>query len=349
MVEDDAGVRRALRRLMVAQGHHVLEAGTSAQARVALSREPVDVVVLDLHLPDGSGLDLLSGIRSVAASASVVVLTGSDDGDEMREALRRGASAYLRKPLDALTLEAQVSLCLTRGRTPPRASGASSPDSGFEGLLNELPLRLAAQLSHAWDLRHVETGAHVRRMGESARELALALGVPEAEASRLGRVAMLHDVGKIAIPDAILGKPGKLTSDEFEIMKRHTELGEALLSGSGHPFLDLAAKVARSHHERWNGSGYPDGLAGEACIWEARLVGVVDVYDALTETRCYKPGWPRERILEFFTTERGQSFDPEMVDALLSITPRLELVKSQHPDPPLADPTSVVRLRVEPS
>ncbi len=357
LVEDDAEVRRAVRRLMVGQGYRVTEAGTTAQALVALSQEPIEVVVLDLHLPDGSGLDLLSRIGTAPAPPGVVVLTASDDGRDMREALRRGAEAYLRKPVDALTLEAQVSLALTRSRVPRAQAAASNAAAALETeadpaelgrLLQQLPLNLASQLSHAWDLRHVETGAHVRRMGESARQLALALGVPDAAASRLGRVAMLHDIGKIAIPDAILTKPGRLTTEEFEIMKRHSELGEALLNGSGHPFLDLAAKVARSHHERWNGTGYPDGLVGEACIWEARLVGVVDVYDALAQTRCYKPGWPRERIVDFFAAERGKSFDPEMTDGLLSIVARLELVKSQHPDPLSPDAVSVVRLKVEP-
>jgi putative two-component system response regulator len=154
---------------------------------------------------------------------------------------------------------------------------------------------------------------------------------------------MLHDIGKIAIPDAILTKPGKLTTEEFEIMKRHSELGETLLSGSGHPFLELAARVARSHHERWNGSGYPDGLVREACFWEARVVGVVDVFDALAETRCYKEGWPQARIVEFFRAERGRLFDPDITDALLSIVSDLEIVKSMHPDPPLPITTNEPR------
>jgi len=300
----------------------------------------VHVVLLDLGLPDGDGLDVLDAIRASGAAVAVVVFTASDAEADMREALARGATAYLHKPVDPLTLEAQVSVALARARRAAARDAAPADDlaaavapSGVSSLLEQLPFNLANQLSHAWDLRHIETGAHVRRMAESTRCLAQALGTPPLEAGRLGRVAMLHDIGKIAIPDAILTKPGKLTDDEYSIMKRHAEIGGELLGRSGHPFLDLAAKVARNHHERWNGTGYPDGLRGEECPWEARVVGVVDVYDALGRSRCYKDAWPRERLLEFFQRERGESFDPEIVDGLLSVWTELETVKSEHPDP----------------
>lgn len=339
VVDDELEMRAAVRRTLVTAGHAVLEAATMAAARDLLGRTPIDVVVLDLGLPDGSGLELLNAIKSSSPSTAALVFTASDAATDMREALRLGASAYLHKPADALTIEAQVSLALAQTRA---ASAARLP--GHLGLAFEsLPFHLARQLSRAWDLRHIETGAHVRRMAESTRIMALALGASAGEAGTLGQVALLHDIGKIAIPDAILTKPGRLTDQELAVMQQHAEVGGELLSGYGHPFLDLAATVARSHHERWNGSGYPDHLVGEECSWEARLVGVVDVFDALGHARCYKEAWSRRQLVEFFEANAGSLFDPEIVKALLSIVPRLEAVKSEYPDPTTFDYASGTR------
>jgi putative two-component system response regulator len=354
IVDDEHELRAALRRIMSAAGHTVFEACSEAEALQVLRRSPVDVLVLDLSLPDGSGLELLKTVKSWLPSTAVLIFTASNATQDMRDALRLGASAFVRKPADALTLEAQVSVALAQARATrvpalmrdapdPVETALASGDLGAS--LEQLPFHLASQLSHAWDLRHVETGAHVRRMAESTRRLALALGSSDARASRLGRVAMLHDIGKIAIPDAILSKRGKLDPDELSIMKRHAEIGGELLSGSQHPFLDLAATVARSHHERWNGSGYPDGLVETACPWEARLVGIVDVYDALGHARCYKPAWSRQQLVDYFETETGRLFDPEMARALVASLPELEAVKSEYPDPIAGQYASGSRLK----
>ena len=340
LVDDEPELRAALRRILVAAGHTVVEARGSADALRVLGCSPIDVVVLDLGLPDGSGLEVLTAVRNCWPSTAVLVFTASTAVEDMHEALRRGAAGYVHKPADALTLEAQVSVALARARAAsalgdahPLAASPASPISGELGAsLEQLPFHLASQLSHAWDLRHIETGAHVRRIAESTRRMALALGKSGEEAARLGRVAMLHDIGKIAIPDAILTKPGKLTDEELAIMKRHAEIGGELLGGFQHPFLDLAASVARSHHERWDGSGYPDGLVGDACPWEGRLVGVVDVFDALGHARCYKAAWSREQLADYFAAEAGRLFDPQMADMLLAMLPELEAVSSEYPD-----------------
>lgn len=335
IVDDDPVVSRGLERNLVAETYAVRQSSSCAEAMRLCREENPDVVILDLTLPDGSGLDLVRDIRAINDTIGIVVLTGSEAGADMREALRRGASSYLRKPADPLTLDAQVRIALAQSRK----SRHDVPDLLGEGpldvssLIERLPLSFATQISHAWDLRHIETGAHVRRMSEFTRRLALELGDSEADAARLARVAMLHDIGKIAIPDAILAKPGKLSPEEFAIMKRHAEIGGDLLSGTGHPVLDLAAQVARGHHERWDGSGYPDGLVGTDCIRAARIVGVADVYDALCQARCYKDAWTGDRVTQFFRDQRGKGFDPELVDALLDLVPELEAVKSKHPDP----------------
>ncbi len=338
IIEDDPVASRGLQRHLVADQHSVYQAYTCADARRLVREERPDVVIVDLTLPDGNGLDLVSDIREFDPDVGIVVLTGSTEGSDMNEALRRGATSYLRKPADPLTFEAQVRLALAHTRTGRRlarlatATTESSEPKGVTDLLERLPVALATQISHAWDLRHIETGAHVRRMGEFTRRLAEELGHSAIDAKRLGRVAMLHDVGKIAIPDSILSKPGRLTEEEFEIMKRHAEIGGKLLEGTGHPLLDLASRVARSHHERWDGSGYPDGLVQTECIREARIVALADVYDALSTARCYKQAWSRSEVARYFRDQRGVAFEADLVDALFDLMPDLELIRSEHPD-----------------
>jgi response regulator RpfG family c-di-GMP phosphodiesterase len=235
-----------------------------------------------------------------------------------------------------VTLEAQVDAALLRAQAARAAAEERSllhaSLTGTRALLDELPRRLAAQLCSAWDLRHVETGTHVRRMALYTEVVALTLGLSAARAELLGKVAMLHDIGKIAIPDAILCKAGKLTPEEFEVMKLHTVKGAALLAGAGHEFLELSAMVALRHHERWDGSGYPAGLRGEECPYEARIVAVVDVYDALGQARCYKPGWPPEEIEAYFRANAGRLFDPHIVAALLESLPELRRIAARIPE-----------------
>jgi len=346
VVDDEPPLRAGLRRMLLGAGHSVVEARSAAEALKILASLPVDVVILDLGLPDGNGLDVLAAVEASRAATAVLVFTASDAIEDMHEALQRGACGYVHKPADALTLEAQVTVALGRARARGSHRSAQTPASGeLAASLEQLPFRLANQLSHAWDLRHIETGAHVRRMAESTRRLAIALGKSHDEAARLGRVAMLHDIGKISIPDAILTKPGKLTDEELTIMQRHAEIGGELLAGFEHPFLDLAASVARSHHERWDGSGYPDRLIGDACPWEGRLVGLVDVYDALGHAGCYKPAWSRQELAKFFEKEAGRLFDPEMAEVLLTMLPELEAVKTEYPDPNKFDCASGSRLK----
>jgi response regulator RpfG family c-di-GMP phosphodiesterase len=219
-----------------------------------------------------------------------------------------------------------------------------------QGMLDRLPRQLAQHFTGAWDLRHVETGAHVRRMGAYSEALALTLGFASDDAATLGEVAMLHDIGKLAIPDAILTKPGKLTAEEFEIMKLHPAAGARMLADTEHPFLVRAAQVALRHHERWDGSGYPGNLIGEQCPYDARIVAVADVYDALGQPRCYKPGWSDDEIEAYFRKTSGRLFEPKIVDALLESRPRLVEIAARLPDPMIEAPlASCVLLKASPA
>jgi putative two-component system response regulator len=173
------------------------------------------------------------------------------------------------------------------------------------------------QLAIAAEYRDDETYQHTERVGHVASRLALGLGLPAGQVTLLRHAAPLHDVGKLAIPDCILLKPGRLTPEEFEVMKTHAAIGQRLLSGSSSPVLQMAAVIAGGHHERWDGSGYPAGLAGEGIPLVGRIVAVADVYDALTHDRPYKSLWPTEQAIGEIRRAAGSQFDPGVVDAFL--------------------------------
>lgn len=339
VVDDDPTVRRAACRVLTQAGYEVRQAGSVGEARTALGRGGIGVIVLDVVLPDESGIELLRHLQREHADVNVIMLTGCPGKWDMSEALRLGATSYLRKPLDAFVLEGQVAAAQyshqakCRARERSTALEASLRDT--KALLDQVPRQLAQHLAGAWDLRHVETGAHVRRMGAYSEALALSLGLAGDDAQTLGQVAMLHDIGKIAIPDSILTKPGRLTTEELEIMKLHPKAGAEMLSGASHPFLDRAADVALRHHERWDGSGYPGGLRGEECSYDARIVAVADVYDALGQARCYKPGWSEPEIERYFVEHSGRLFERKLVDALLDSRPRLREIANSFPEVPL--------------
>jgi putative two-component system response regulator len=326
VVDDESPIRRSLRRLLERCGHRVVEASTAAEARQLIGSECIDVVLLDVGLPGESGLSLLKSLGPLSRTLSVVVLTGSADRRDMSAALASGAHSYLRKSADELTIEAQVELALQRVRDEREMDGSSAqlPLADALSRWNNLPATLGQALFSAWDLRHVETGAHVRRIGVFTEALASALGSSHAEARALGQAAVLHDIGKIAIPDSVLCKPSQLTPEELELMKRHTVEGAKMLKPFEHPYFERAALVALRHHERWDGSGYPDGLRGEETPRDARIVAVVDVYDALSERRCYKPAWCDARIAEFFRVQAGVQFEAPLAEAILDCIPRFK-------------------------
>ena len=189
--------------------------------------------------------------------------------------------------------------------------------------LEQTQLEVLDRLAAAGEFRDDDTGQHTRRVGELSVAIATAIGLPSREVELLRLAAPLHDLGKIAVPDSVLGKPGGLTRDEFEQMKAHTTVGGTLLAGGGNPLLEMAEQIARAHHEKWDGSGYPAGLAGDEIPIAGRIVAVADVFDALTHMRPYKPAWTAEAAVLEMTSQPGKHFDPEILSAFLSILPGL--------------------------
>jgi putative two-component system response regulator len=204
------------------------------------------------------------------------------------------------------------------------AEAAAHGPSELEGEVAERTRELAAahaealeRLALAAEYRDDETSQHTQRVGDAAAQIAARLGLELDQVELLRGAAALHDVGKLGIPDAILLKPGRLTEHEYEVVKTHAALGERLLAGSVSPVLQMAAVIAGSHHERWDGKGYPEGLAGEAIPLVGRIVAVADVYDALTHDRPYKSLWPVERAIAEINRGAGSQFDPRVVEAFL--------------------------------
>lgn len=349
IVDDEAALRRALRRTLERAGHEILEAPDVASARELLScSEAIELVFCDVGLPGESGLEL---VRSLAGSdIAVVMLTGLDDPAVADSALAIGAYAYLVKPLGPNEVLINVASALRRRdlelahreylrelENKVVLRTAALRDAVATLQRNEPNARLVEQeiidrLVAALTLRSEETGAHMRRVGLYAAQLARAT-TPSAWSEHDIRVAaMLHDVGKIGIPDSVLLKPGRLTTEEFETMKRHCRLGESLLKGGESRLLTLAAEVALTHHERWDGTGYPDGLAGEEIPLSGRIVTLADVFDALTSRRVYRGAICVEDAIRIIEHGQGTQFDPALVSAFISSREVLEAIRSSNPD-----------------
>lgn len=197
---------------------------------------------------------------------------------------------------------------------------------------------LVYRLGEIGETRSKETGYHVKRVAEYSRLLAVLAGTPEDEAELLKMASPMHDIGKIAIPDHILNKPGRLDEDEWVVMKTHAQIGHKLLSNSERPIFKAAAIVAQQHHEKWDGSGYPAGMAGESIHLYGRITAVADVFDALGSARVYKPAWPLQKILDLFQEERGNHFDPRLVDLFLAHLDRFLVIRDRYQDPAANQP-----------
>jgi len=321
IVDDEPLNRAAIRASLEKWGLPCVEAESAERALAIVAQGGIGLLLVDISMPGMSGLDLLSVLSPRFPEMAVVIMTGLEDDELVDVALARGALGYIEKPVSPITLRAQVISALARRRAELDARHERAELVARirhqAAQLALLPGELAERFAVASDLHHGETGSHVRRIGRLSAHMASLMGHDEEQAEMVGKAAVLHDVGKLAIPDEILLKPGKLTPEEFAVMKTHTTMGEKILGGTDLPLLKLAQCVAVGHHERWDGSGYPYGLRGEECPVEARLVGVVDVFDALSQPRVYKDAWSREQILSFFQDKRGVLFDPEIVDVFL--------------------------------
>lgn len=283
-----------------------------------------DLVIVDYMMPDMDGLRFIAAFRALHGRTEIPVLmiTANDQKDIRYEALLGGANDFLTKPIDRIEFSARARnmLALRTGQKflADRAAYLAEKVEEATREIRERERELIFRISRAAEFRDPETGAHIQRMAHYSEIIARGLDLDDATCRLLLKAAPMHDVGKIGIPDYILLKPGRLTPQEFEVMKRHSELGYELLKDSGSEILQAGAEIALSHHEKYDGSGYPKGLKGHAIPLLGRIVAVADVFDALTSERPYKKAWLLDDALRFLESGRGAHFDPLCVEALLA-------------------------------
>ena len=297
-----------------------------------------DLIIVDYMMPELDGMELITRLRKVPGREEVPVLmiTANDDKDVRYEALQIGATDFLTKPVDRIEFSARVrnmlALGASRRHLADRAAWLAEEVKKATAAIHEREQELLFRLSRAAEFRDPETGAHIQRMAHYSRLIAVALGLSLDDQELILQAAPMHDVGKIGIPDAILLKPGKLTYEEFELMKKHAALGFELLKGSESSVLQAAASIAISHHEKFDGSGYPYGILGEAIPLFGRIVAVADVFDALTSERPYKKAWELDRAVALLREGSGQHFDARCVDAFISCWDEVVAVRTRFQD-----------------
>jgi len=336
VVDDEPDLREVLVRWLQGAGYTCIEADSAEQAWAALKQSAAPLITLDISLPGLSGLELLEQINTEFPDTEVIMLTGLEQTKTAISALTRGASAYLIKPVSQEELLFQAKKALQRRQllldkrfyTQQLETRVREQTISIRRAHEETINRLVTASMY----RDEETGAHIRRVGVYSALLAEALGWPDEDVERIRMAAPMHDIGKIGIPDAILQKPGVLTPNEFEIMKQHTVIGAEMLAGSESPILDLGQTIALSHHERWDGYGYPAGLVADNIPESARIVAIVDVYDALTHDRVYRKALPDNEVICIIEKGRGTHFDPCLQRLFLSLLPELRRIGREMPD-----------------
>ncbi len=291
---------------------------------VFLEYQP-DLILLDLQMPILDGFDVMKQLRACLSPDDylpILVLTANITPEAKRRALSEGAMDFLTKPFDAMEVVLRIKNLLQTRLLHVQLQGQNrlldQKVRERTAALEETQVEILERLALAAEYRDDETGEHIKRVGRIAAGIAQVLGWSQEQVELIRRAAPLHDVGKIAISDTILLKPGKLTPEEFERMKMHTTLGAKMLSGGRFPLLQLAEQVALTHHERWDGTGYI-GLQGEAIPVAGRIVTVADVFDALTSVRPYKNAWSTSDAIEEIKRQSGKQFDPHLVEAFLKV------------------------------
>jgi len=333
IADDELAVCNVVRRCLEAEGHECDVARDGREALRKLNGSHFDLLITDIMMPNLSGMSLLAEVRKVHPTLAVIILTALDDRQIAMPALRMGAYGYIIKPFDQNELLINVAGALERSRLmrikEQYEQELERKVQERTARLREREAEITVRLAYAAEHRDVETGAHIRRIGHFAACLAEARGWSAQEVEDLRLAAPMHDIGKIGVPDHILLKPGRLTPEEFALVKKHPEIGAKILEGSNVPLVHMAREIALYHHERWDGTGYPAGLAGEAIPESARIVGIVDVYDALTSKRIYRDAFSEEAALETMEGERGKHFEPALLDCFLRVLPTLRRIREE--------------------
>jgi putative two-component system response regulator len=339
IVDDERYVREIVLKWLERVGYECTCAESVGAAREILEQRTFDLITSDISMPGESGMELLRLVREKYPDTAVLMLTANADTRLAVQALTLGAYGYLLKPVEREELLCQIERALEHNRLVVENREYTNL---LEWKVREQTrhIRLAHEetiqrLVTACMFRDDETGGHIKRTGLASALVAQAAGWSTEMVELIQLAAPMHDVGKVGVPDAILRKPGKLTPEEFRIMQQHTVIGADMLSGSLSPVLQMAEQIAHFHHERWDGTGYPNRLAGEDIPKAARILAIIDVYDALTHDRVYRQALPEEQVLQIIEAGRGTHFDPSVVRAFFEALPGIRAVNVYELDPEL--------------
>jgi len=347
VVDDEPQLRAIATRILKAVGYDVRSAENVDEALTHLDRGEVHLVITDMNMPGGSGLELLEQLKSLRPGVASIMLTAVDDPKLADEALDLGAYGYMIKPFGRSELLINVSGALKRRELEldvlrysnsleqmvrQRTEEVWDLVRDLERAEKDLHISredAIARLSLAAEFRDGETANHNQRMSRYAALLAASCGFGGDDAQTFRLAALMHDVGKIGVPDGILLKPAKLTVEEFEVIKTHTVIGHQILTGSPSPLMQRAAVLALNHHERFDGTGYPNGIAGEDIPIEGRIAALADVFDAVTTRRVYRAAFNVPEAVSMMKAGRGSQFDPQLLDIFLDLLPEFIRIREE--------------------
>lgn len=341
IVDDEpANVKLLEKMLRIAGYHNIATTYDSREVTRLCLAAKFDLILLDLNMPYKDGFMVMNELQAslvIDELPPILVLTAQQDQSYRLRALREGARDFLTKPFDREELLARVrNLVEVQYFQKSIQQQNTILETRVQERTQEIyrtRLQIVRRLGRAAEYRDNETGLHIIRMSQISALLGQAVGMAVADVELLLNASPMHDIGKIGIPDHILLKPGKLDPDEWEIMKTHATIGADILDGDDSDILRMARDIALTHHEKWDGSGYPKGLQADAIPLVGRIVAVADVFDALTSSRPYKKAWSIEDAVGYIQSNRGKHFDPQLVDLFIKALPEITAIKQKYAEP----------------
>jgi len=319
LVDDEPVNLRVLKRLLESECQLIFAKNGEEAIKLAETRLP-NLILLDVMMPGLTGFEVCRHLKqqNKTKHIPIIFVTALNDEHDEAKGFDAGAVDYITKPISPAIVRARVKTHLSLVQA--------------DELLNSR-LQVVQRLGKAAEYKDNETGMHVMRMSHYSKELALVYGLSEKQAEILLHAAPMHDIGKIGIADSIMLKPGKLTDEEFATMKHHPEIGAEIIGDCGDSvLLNVAKSVSLTHHEKWDGTGYPKGLAGEDIPIEGRICAIADVFDALTSKRPYKEAWSIEATVDFLKSQKGKHFEPRLVDLMIEILPKILEIRATFKD-----------------
>lgn len=340
VVDDEPANLRLMEKMLGKEGYMQTVLIADPREVLPLYREQApDLILLDINMPHLDGYEVLELLKSLndPTPAPVIILTAQNSREHLLQALAGGARDFVTKPFDRAELVMRVRNLLEVHQAHRLVHDQKTV---LEEMvhhrtqeLNQSRLEVVRRLGRAAEYRDNETGLHIIRMSRYAALIAASLGWSDADCELLLHASPMHDIGKLGIPDHILLKPGKFEPDEWEIMKSHAQVGADILSDGDSVLMQLARDIALTHHEKWDGTGYPNGLAGTDIPQAARIVAVADVFDALTSSRPYKKAWSVEDSVRLVREQSGKHFDPEIVNHFLALLPEIVAIRNSNLEP----------------